>query len=164
MNYEQDIRIDPDALDIEWLEQAPLMIKYSRYEIEMLKEFDTKKEALEVIKAGLDLDMRNDPTAFGLDKLPKITEAVITNTILEQREYKKANQEYLNAKYEYEMAKKAVKAFEQRKDTLENLVRLHGQQYFAGPSIPRDLSKEWERKEKQKRVDEGIANKLKRSK
>ena len=39
-----------------------------------------------------------------------------------------------------------LKAFEQRKDALENLVRLHGQQYFAGPKIPRDLPSEMEKR------------------
>jgi hypothetical protein len=29
-----------------------------------------------------------------------------------------------------------------RKAALENLVQLHGQQYFAGPKMPRDLKEE----------------------
>ena len=47
-----------------------------------------------------------------------------------------------------------------QKTALENLVKLHGQQYFAGPSVPRDLSKEWERHERQKSVDAGVGKKL----
>lgn len=31
MNYEKDIRIDETALDLEWLSQAELAIKYGRY-------------------------------------------------------------------------------------------------------------------------------------
>ena len=47
-------------------------------------------------------------------------------------------------------------AIDQKKSALENLVKLHGQMYFAGPSIPRDLDKEWEKREKEKRVSDGI--------
>jgi hypothetical protein len=43
---------------------------------------------------------------------------------------------------------------EQRKDALENMVRLHGQQYFAGPRIPRNLTEE--RQAKQKKADTQI--------
>jgi hypothetical protein len=56
------------------------------------------------------------------------------------------------------MAQAAVNAFEQRKSALENLVRLFGQSYFAGPKMPRDLH--WEKEEKEKSVNSGIAKHL----
>ena len=52
--------------------------------------------------------------------------------------------EVIDARYEFNTAKGAVRAVDQRKESLENLVRLHGQHYFAGPKIPRDLSSEVE--------------------
>jgi len=42
------------------------------------------------------------------------------------------------------------------------LVKLHGQQYFAGPKIPRDIV--WERQERDKKVNSGIALKIGRKK
>ena len=47
-----------------------------------------------------------------------------------------------------------------RKKSLENLVILHGQQYFAGPKMPRNISEE--REIKQKSVNEKIGSGLKR--
>ena len=146
MDYEQDLTIDESALDVEWLQQARLMMQYGRYCSECKLEMDKAKEHLEVTKAELDKDIRTNPDSFDL---AKITEGVVSNTIILQPEHQEALDAYLNAKYEFDMALNAVRAIDQKKAALENLVRLHGQQYFAGPSVPRDLSKEWEAKEQQ---------------
>ena len=60
------------------------------------------------------------------------------------------------------MAQGAVYAFEQRKTSLENLVRLHGQQYFAGPKMPRDLRKEVDRRAQQRKADELVGKQMTR--
>ena len=157
MNYEQDITIDDSALDIEWLEQPRLFMKYARHSAEASRDLDKAKENLDIVKAEIDLKIRSNPEKYGLEK---VTETAIQNTILTNKQYQETNQAMLDARYEAEMAKGAVRAMEQRKDALENLVRLHGQQYFAGPKVPRDLT--WERQERQKRVDAGVAGKMMR--
>jgi 5'-deoxynucleotidase YfbR-like HD superfamily hydrolase len=90
----------------------------------------------------LDKSVREDPEKYGI---AKITETVVLNTIISQEEYKEAYHEFLEIQHEYNIAKAAVRAFAQRKDALENLVRLHGQQYFAGPRVPRNISEEREK-------------------
>ncbi len=155
LDYEKEIRIDETALDVEWLEQPKLFMRYARYAAETQKMLDLAKTNLDLVKAELDKAVRENPDKFGIGKL---TETVVLNTILSLPEYKEANEKYINAKYEAEIAKSAVRAFEQRKEALENLVRLHGQEYFAGPKVPRDLSFEVKQRERQKKVDE-IVNK-----
>jgi hypothetical protein len=127
------------------------MLQYSKNAAFRRMKLDDAKQALEVVKAEVDKKIRKNPEKFGIEK---ITENVIAATILINEEYQEAYAEYLTAKYESDMASGAVQAFEQRKSALENLVKLHGQQYFAGPKIPRDLN--WEREQRQKKVDEGI--------
>ena len=151
MNYEKDIEIDDTALDIEWLEQPRKMMQYSKNAAFRRMKLEEAKQALDITKAEVDKKIRKNPEKFGIEK---ITENVISATILIANEYQEAYAEYLTAKYESDMASGAVQAFEQRKSALENLVKLHGQQYFAGPKIPRDLN--WEREQRQKKVDEGI--------
>ena len=155
MDYEKDIRIDETALDVEWLEQAGLMIKYTRHAAQARMELDQSKQALDIVKAEIDKDIRELPEDYGLTK---VTDNAVAATIITQEEYKEAFQEYLDAKYEADMAQGAVQAFQQRKDALQELVRLHGQSYFAGPSIPRDL--EWEKEAFKKKVNAGISAKL----
>lgn len=150
MNYEKDMFIDDSALDVEWLEQPSLMFKYSTYEAEKEREKDLAKEALDLVKADLDRNIRENPDKYGI---AKVTETVILNTIITQDEYKEAYHKFLDIQYEYNIAKVAVRAVAQRKDALENLVRLHGQQYFAGPRVPRNLKEEVEKRRSiQKRI------------
>ncbi len=138
--YEQDLAIDETALDIEWLGQPQLMLKYTGLQASARRSVDKTKEKLNVVKAGLDKTIRSDLIASG----DKMTETIILNTIIIHKDYKKVVKKLINVQYEYEMVKGAVQACDQRKTTLENLVKLHGQQYFAGPKVPRDLFKEAE--------------------
>lgn len=153
MDYDKDIRIDETALDVEWLEQPMLMRKYGQYQAETRQAMSLAKERLEYIKAKLDREIRSDPDAYGL---PKTTEGAISGAITLHEDYQDAMKDYIDAQYENDVAIAAVKAFEQRKTSLENLVRLYGQQYFAGPSVPRDLSQEWVNHENQKRSNAKI--------
>lgn len=159
LNYEKDAQIEEDALDLEWLDQPSLMMKYAIAAADARAELDRAKERLDIVVAQLDREIRAKPSKFGIDK---VTEAVVEHTILLQPKRQEASNAVIKAKYESDMAYNAVKSIEARKDALENLVRLHGQQYFAGPKVPRDLG--WERKERQKRSDAGVASRLKRNK
>jgi hypothetical protein len=157
MNYEIDITIDEGALDVEWLEQPRLMLKYARNAAEARKALDEAKEKLDFVKADLDRKIRTDPEDYGL---MKVTEPTVAAAIFTCDEYKEANKDYIQAKFDADIAQGATFAFNARKDALENLVRLHGQQYFAGPKIPRDLA--WEKKAHDEKVNAGIASKLTR--
>jgi len=142
INYEEDVKIDEMALDIEWLRQPELMRKYAQYAAEAKKAMDEAKERLDVGIAKLDSEIRVNPNAYGLSK---VTESAIQNTILLQPEYQKLNKAYIEARYEYDIATAVVKAIDQRKTALENLVKLLGVSYFAGPQTPRDLHEETRR-------------------
>ena len=159
MNYEDDIRIDETSLDIEWLEQAALFLRYSKNAALREKEKDQAKEALDLVKSELDRDIRTNPEKYGIEK---ITDKVVENTIPTQDEYKEASEAFISAKYEWNVAKGAVDAFNQRKEALENLTRLNGQNWFAGPKVPRDLREQ--REMFQKKVNERIGTRIRRNK
>ena len=164
MNYEDDLSIDESALDVEWLEQPQLMFKYARYCAELEKLADDAKDKLEFVKAELEEDIRANPDKYGI---VKITEAVVAGTILLQKGYKDAMAEYGKAKFDSKVASGAVRSFDQRKTALENLVRLNGQQYFAGPTVPRNLHEEYEakkvkREQIKRTVSAGIAGRIQR--
>ncbi len=153
MDYEKDVTIDETALDVEWLEQPRLTLKYSRLAAEAEAEYNRARERLEVVKAELDKDIRTNPDKYDIGK---VTEVVVANTILLQDEYQAAKQNVIDAKHDWDMAKAAVFALQDKKKALENLVQLHGMQYFAGPTVPRDLSKEWEQRKKQEKADKTV--------
>ena len=161
MDYLDDIRIDESALDVEWLRQASLTFQYGTHQAKMKRIVDRKKEELDLVKADLDKKIRSKPEHYKIDK---ITEAAIQATILQQEDYQEINSELIDARYELEIASAALRALEQKKSALENLVRLNGQNYFAGPSVPRDLTKEWEQKEKAKESNTKVAESMQRRK
>jgi hypothetical protein len=135
--YAQDIHIDEQALDVEWLAQPELMLKYCIVAAQAHRRADLAKARVDVVAAQLNRAIRSDPSLFNINR---ITSEVVLATIETDTEYQESVKKAINARYEHEMALAAVKAMENRKSALENLVRLHGQAYFAGPSIPRNLA------------------------
>lgn len=160
MNYENDVTIEESALDLEWLQQPKLMMNYAQLAAEAAKEYEIAKEKIAITKAELDKSIRTNPENYGISK---ITETVIENTIILQDSYKECSSNLIQCKYQFEIARAAVTAIDQKKTALENLVKLHGQQYFAGPKVPRDLSAEFKKKKEQsEKTNVNIKSKLNR--
>ena len=136
LNYEQDLAIDPYCLDEEWLKQPGLYMKYSFMAAEAQKRRDQLKERLEVIKAELDRDIRENPIKF---KLENVKEASIAATILLQPKYEKGVNDLTEANYELNMLQSAVRALDHKRSALENEVKLWLGSYFSGPKEPRDI-------------------------
>ena len=161
MGYEDDINIDEQALDVEWIEQPRLMGRYCKLAAEAQRALSLAKEEQDFVYATLDRAVRADPQSYGVVAGSRgVTEDSIKAAIQVQPSYKDATKGYIDAKYEAEVASGAVRAFDQRKAALENLVRLAGQSYFAGPQVPRDLADE--RRIRDARAQEGVASKMRR--
>lgn len=153
MNYDTDLKIDETALDVECLEQPRLMMRYARHQAQCERDMEKAKERLDIKRAELDVEIRKDPEEYGL---VKVTEGAIQSVIIKDSEYKKLNDEYFDAVHENRMAKGAVRSIDARKTMLETLVKLHGQQYFAGPQVPRDLTSEATKRRQQDSADEKV--------
>lgn len=162
LDYEKDIKIDPDALDVEWLKQAELMRRYTTHAANMKKEMDESKERFDMGKAKMEMEIRKYPEIYGLTK---VTEGAIQNTLLLQEEYQKLSGAFIEARYENDIATAAVRVIDQKKTALENLVRLLSASYFAGPQTPRDISDNWNREiEERGRKEENTAVKIRKGK
>ncbi len=161
MNYETDLRIDETALDVEWLEQASLAMKYGRYYAIARRNVTEAEEKVKVTKAELISEANEDPV--GCCNKEKPNAADIEAFYRNHERHKEAKKEWVDAQFELDMAEVAKNEFSfTRKAALENLVILHGQQYFAGPRVPRDLHEQ--REIRQKQINEKIGARLRRSK
>ena len=141
LNFERDVSINPDALDVELLDHASLFGAYG----EEWAQADRRAKRLAERKKtkAAELTMRaQQPNA-----LPDGTKPTVGNVDAYVRmniDYQEIVNELIEAEYEAARLKIAVDAFGyQRKANLEDLVRLCLGQYFAGPKLPRDLSKQW---------------------
>jgi hypothetical protein len=126
--------IDELRLDREWLAQAELVHEHCLNLADAKLRHNEAKAEADVVAAELDRDVRLHPTKYGLDKL---TETVVANTITLQPAHKEAHKKLIQAKHDVDVLEAAVSALEHKKRALENLVALHGMDYFATPSTKR---------------------------
>lgn len=124
------LNIDKGALDEEWLKQPSLVFKYAKKAAQCKLELDEAKTALDLTKAELDKEIREDPEAFDIEK---VTNPAVEAAIVAEDDYQEALAEVSKKKYELDVLYAAVNALEHKKRALESLVSLHGQNYFSTP-------------------------------
>lgn len=148
LNYEEDLHINEDALDVEWLDQPKKFMRYAELSAkanERLRKAEEKVKtirselALEVTEKGQELIGKAKPTAGDIEAYYRT-----------HLDYIAAKEAVSDIMFEAEMLANAVSAFQQRKTALENLTRLHGQSYFSGPTEPRDLSESYKEQHKER--------------
>jgi len=144
--FAEDRQIDPGQLDVECIKQADRMFCYAEKAIHTRAEAERIKLKMELLESKLSLECREHPENFGLTK---ITEASVSAAVHLRKEYIELCEAYITAREDSMLYDKAVAAMDSKETMLKLLVTLHGQQYFAGPSVPRDLVAEW-REEQEK--------------
>lgn len=125
-------RPDKHRLDEELQEQPKLCRIYSDHYADAVKELDESKSRLELVEADLDRMVRRRPEDFGVDK---ITEVVVRREIVLHKQYQAANTKLIEAQYVVNQLKGICNAIEHRKKSIEGLIYLHGQGYWAEPRI-----------------------------
>jgi len=154
-DYEEELSIDPSALDVELLIQPNLFLKWSRLYRRAERKVRQAEEKVKVMRSKL---INKGIARPGLvSKKIKASGKVPTGPQLEA--YYRTHPDHLAAKdeldramYERDILYDAVTAFRQRKDVLRDMVQLCNQEYFATPSVPRDLRRELD-KRMERRVD-----------
>jgi len=134
-NYDKDLTIDIHKLHEEWNQQSHLFMRYAEEAADAKLTMDRLKERVDVVKAELDTEIRKNPDRYGIVKL---TEGQVQSHIVMDVKYREAMAEYLESRHQYDLLSAAVRAMDQKRSALENLVRLHGQQYFSVPQVTTD--------------------------
>jgi len=122
--------IDPLRLDEEWIVQPKMYHYYATKQADQKKLVKELKAKLQVIKAKLSRHIRKYPNKYGL---ARATDPSVADTILDQPPYLAAQQSIIDAEYVADILTAALDTLDQRKKALENLVDLHGRDYFATP-------------------------------
>ncbi len=177
LDFEKDINIDPDNLDIEWMEQPELVYKYSKAvaesedELSIAKlDMDMTKNELEKVRASTELHIRANPEHYGLAKKP--TEASVKSAIALEKEVLDTQKEYYDTIKKLNKAKdivntfrSALKAIEAKRPALENLVKLLLSNYYSGPIEPRNIKEKIaEKEERNKKIVEDKIMEVKKRK
>lgn len=164
LDLNKDMEIDESALDVECLRQPKLAFVYGANLSHCKKRHAESWEKVKTMKAGLIEKVNSNPEKYtGENKKP--TAPVMEAFYRNNKKYRQAKADMIQAEYEANIAFYAFQEISYtRKKMLENLIQLHSANYFAGPSVPRDLSTESLKQKEQKERDSGVSSKIKRRK
>lgn len=163
LNYKEDVKIDPTALELEWLDQAELAVRYGKAWSELRKKVALLDEELKVLRSKLIRKAWEFPQECL--KQPKGSIQTVEAYYRSHKKYQKLKQKWIDAQEELdlvEVAKNEI-AFT-RKSALENLVKLYGSDYFAGPNVPRNLEEVRKNRDQQRAESTQNQVKVKRKK
>lgn len=160
MDFKLDNKIDEDALDVELLNQSELAFKYGKYWAECQRIVQQAEENIKLIRAQLIKEVNEDPENC-LGSGIKPTGSNVESYYRNHDKHIKAKEDWVNACYELNIAEIAKKEISvTRKSCLNSLVELVKCQYIMTPTVPRDLTQEREKANKQ--INVKIARTLKR--
>jgi hypothetical protein len=129
-NAGSEFQIRAHSLDKEWLSQPEIVHEYCTRMADAKRQLNDAKATLELVEAESDREIRLHPSRYGIDKL---SEARIKNAVVLTESYREAYKELIERQHEHDVLQAAVTALEHKKRALENLVHLHGMDYFAEP-------------------------------
>jgi hypothetical protein len=129
MNYEDDIKIDRENLDGEFLKQPQLVFQYCKLEADAIQERDKLKEELKITEAALFEKIQNSGE--------KITVSATQAKVDMSDERVKVVAKLIGAEHNLNILQGVIKAFDHRKSALENLVQLWMRDYFSTPKNPK---------------------------
>jgi len=137
--YEKDLSIDKYKLDEELIIHGDLFMKWSERYADAIEERDKSKENIDIVRAGIDKDIRDNYENYDFDKKP--TESAISNTIITQKKYREAINEHSKNIHSLNIITSAREAMGQFKmKRLDKLVDLWLAGYWADVS-PKNKNK-----------------------
>jgi hypothetical protein len=182
LDYSQDSKIDINALDIEFINLPKIEQLYIKQVAECKKEhiqaIEAQKLAEEEVKkkrSQLILDAHDNTNK--IFKKAKVTGPEVEAYYRMHPDYIEVKEAFINASSEVLETEAALQTAVSMKDlihftktkALEQLVALHGQGYFAGPKVPRNINLEMQKKKQEKierrnLVSKNTARNMRRSK
>lgn len=123
--------LDPLTLDKHFLEQPKLVWEYGQELANAKDGADRSKAVLDVAKAEALAEISANPNEFSLNEKPTVS--AINSAVDVHETVVAARDKFQRRKHRVDVLQAFMVALEHRKRSLEGLVTLHGQQYFAMP-------------------------------
>jgi hypothetical protein len=128
--FEKILDIDKYRLDEESLLQPRRVWHYGKLTAKAQKALDEAAAELKVVEADVDAAVREDPSAFDLEKL---NETAIKRAILRSKDYQEALKAFNDANYRVNMLEAANRSLDHRRTSLSNLNGQDERGYFSRP-------------------------------
>lgn len=137
--------LNPLKLDKHFLEQPKLVITYGIQLAEARDAMDRARSLLDVTRAEAEKEIQADPQKFDVTKT---TVDAIKSAVERHEDVQMCVERLQRRKHDVDILQAMVNALEHRKRSLEGLVQLHGQQYFASPQSTPEFRKTVEEQNK----------------
>ena len=134
MSYKDDIKINRFALDTEWEQHPSKFLEWAEKSVEAQFEKDKTKDQLDLVRAQIDLEIRN-----GLGEGKKATESAISNLVILDPRYQEASKKYREAVNDAKILDVAKDAFEHKKKALEKMTDLWISGYWSDPKVNKEV-------------------------
>ncbi len=141
INFEDDMVLDPDALDVAWTEQAAIFAKYARLSAKAETRVRRLHERVKVVRSEIVLKVSKSPERY-LGKGVRCSDPKVEAYYRTDEKYIAAKDDLVRAQHTAELLRLAVSACHQRRAALEGLCGLLQMEYFAGPRMPRNIKEE----------------------
>lgn len=128
-NYDEDLKIDKDQLEIEWEKQPMIYFYWAQKEAEALEARDRANQKMNIVQAEMDAKVRSNPGDYGLNDKP--TETAIKNIVTNSKEYRLVENDVIEKNKTVRVLQAAVIAFDHKKRALTKLVDLWLGSYWA---------------------------------
>lgn len=160
-NYEEDLQINKDALEIEWEKQAMIYFYWAKKEAEALEVKERANQKLSIVQAEMDAKIRSSPADYGL--ADKTTETAIKNVLSNSQEYLAAENDVIEKNKIARILAAAVKAFDHKKTGLTKLSDLWlGSYWSSSGGAPREMKAEISGR-KGEEIRQGLNKRIKKS-
>lgn len=129
-----DFQVDESALDREWVAQPARYFRYAELLAAAKLEHARLENELKVAEAEVSVDIRNNPDAYGIKPYrDSVKEGDVEIRVKLHKRVQAAVKAVNQAQHEIDVLNAACRALDHKKAALENLVSLHGQNYFSTP-------------------------------
>ncbi len=136
LDIEQDVTIDPDALDVALVELPNLLFKYSELSTEAEREAKEAEEEVKMVRSRLVRYANENPDELEGKPTDKNVEAFYRT----HPDHLEAKESQIAAEYKASIIKNAIFALYAKRSAIEHLIKLLSMDYFLAPSTPYDLS------------------------
>jgi hypothetical protein len=133
-DYDADLSIDLNFLHLECEKHPKLFMKYSKEASRAKRAASWAEEKVKTLRSQLVKEANTNPDMY-LGKGIKPTAPIVEAYYRDHPDYCNAKREWIEAVYYADLMSGTVFAFQARKLSLENEVKLHGQQYYSVPAI-----------------------------
>lgn len=138
MSKKNEFRIDPDRIPEECLNHSDVFHDYALELADARMRLDEAEDALKIIYAEQEMDVRRHPSKHGLADLDKKpTDPLIKAAVLLTKAYQSAAEDVIRAKHEVRVVEAAVDSLEHKKRMLEKLSDLGMADFFSMPKMGR---------------------------